>query len=153
MSEPAHVRSALTRATHDQLVYDLTGIERQYHALLDELPDVSVRFAVKACPHPAVLACLARVGAGFDAASPGEIELTLRNGALPDDVHYGNTVKSDRNLADFRLPVQYVLRPSLNFRGFAGTIASGLLRKGRKHTRRRGIEKADNRSFGKHFER
>lgn len=99
MSEPAHVRSALTRATHDQLVYDLTGIERQYHALLDELPDVSVRFAVKACPHPAVLACLARIGAGFDAASPGEIELTLRNGALPDDVHYGNTVKSDADIA------------------------------------------------------
>ena len=99
MSEPAHVRSALTRAGHDQLVYDLTGIEGQYHALLDELPDVSVRFAVKACPHPPVLACLARVGAGFDAASPGEIELTLRNGALPADVHYGNTVKSDADIA------------------------------------------------------
>ncbi|MGW3959576.1 GNAT family N-acetyltransferase [Amycolatopsis sp. NPDC005003] len=99
MPEPAHVRSALTRAGHDQLVYDLTGIERQYHALLDELPDVSVRFAVKACPHPPVLACLARVGAGFDAASPGEIELTLRHGALPADVHYGNTVKSDADIA------------------------------------------------------
>jgi bifunctional enzyme CysN/CysC len=39
-------------------------------------------------------------------------------------------IASDRNLADFRLPVQYVLRPDLNFRGFAGTIASGVLRKG-----------------------
>ena len=28
------------------------------------------------------------------------------------------------------LPVQYVLRPNLNFRGFAGTIASGILRRG-----------------------
>lgn len=39
-------------------------------------------------------------------------------------------VASDRNLIDFRFPVQYVLRPDLNFRGFAGTIASGSIRKG-----------------------
>src|SRR3954465_11954346 len=39
-------------------------------------------------------------------------------------------IASDRNLADMRFPVQYVLRPDLNFRGFAGTIASGILRKG-----------------------
>jgi len=39
-------------------------------------------------------------------------------------------IASDRNLTDFRLPVQYVLRPDLNFRGFSGTIASGVLRKG-----------------------
>jgi bifunctional enzyme CysN/CysC len=39
-------------------------------------------------------------------------------------------IASDRNLSDMRFPVQYVLRPNLNFRGFAGTIASGILRKG-----------------------
>ena len=37
---------------------------------------------------------------------------------------------SDRNLIDFRFPVQYVLRPNLNFRGFSGTIASGTVRVG-----------------------
>ncbi len=31
---------------------------------------------------------------------------------------------------DARLPVQYVLRPDLNFRGFAGTISSGVIRVG-----------------------
>ncbi|MFO0935711.1 MAG: sulfate adenylyltransferase subunit CysN [Gemmataceae bacterium] len=39
-------------------------------------------------------------------------------------------IASDRNLADLRFPVQYVLRPNLNFRGFAGTVASGIVRKG-----------------------
>lgn len=39
-------------------------------------------------------------------------------------------VGSRRNLIDFRLPVQYVIRPNQNFRGFAGTIASGTIRKG-----------------------
>ena len=32
----------------------------------------------------------------------------------------------DRNLTDLRFPVQYVIRPNLNFRGFAGTVASGV---------------------------
>ncbi|MEM7785100.1 MAG: bifunctional sulfate adenylyltransferase subunit 1/adenylylsulfate kinase, partial [Planctomycetota bacterium] len=39
-------------------------------------------------------------------------------------------ISSDRNLKDFRFPVQIVLRPDLNFRGFAGTISSGIVRVG-----------------------
>ncbi len=39
-------------------------------------------------------------------------------------------IAGDRNLRDLRLPVQLVLRPNLDFRGFAGTIASGIIRKG-----------------------
>jgi bifunctional enzyme CysN/CysC len=39
-------------------------------------------------------------------------------------------ISADRNLIDFRFPVQYVLRPNLDFRGFSGTIASGIIRKG-----------------------
>lgn len=36
----------------------------------------------------------------------------------------------DRNYNDFRYPVQYVLRPNLDFRGFCGKVASGVIRKG-----------------------
>ncbi len=36
----------------------------------------------------------------------------------------------DRNYTDFRYPVQYVLRPNLDFRGFCGKVASGVVRKG-----------------------
>jgi len=39
-------------------------------------------------------------------------------------------IGSDRNMEDFRFPVQLVLRPNLDFRGFAGTIASGIIRRG-----------------------
>ncbi|MGB7342866.1 MAG: sulfate adenylyltransferase subunit CysN [Pirellulaceae bacterium] len=39
-------------------------------------------------------------------------------------------IGSDRNMQDFRMPVQYVNRPNLNFRGFCGTIASGIIRPG-----------------------
>lgn len=43
-----------------------------------------------------------------------------------ETVHIGN----DHNLNDFRYPVQYVLRPNLDFRGFCGKVASGVVRKG-----------------------
>lgn len=39
-------------------------------------------------------------------------------------------IHHDRNMNDFRYPVQYVLRPNLDFRGFCGKIASGVVRKG-----------------------
>ncbi|KPP99799.1 sulfate adenylyltransferase subunit CysN [Marinobacter sp. HL-58] len=41
-------------------------------------------------------------------------------------------VSHDKNLEHFRFPVQYVTRPNLNFRGFCGTIASGVVRPGDK---------------------
>lgn len=34
------------------------------------------------------------------------------------------------NMDDFRYPVQYVLRPNLDYRGFSATIASGVVKKG-----------------------
>lgn len=39
-------------------------------------------------------------------------------------------VSADKNFEDLRFPVQYVNRPNLNFRGYCGTIASGVVRKG-----------------------
>ena len=36
----------------------------------------------------------------------------------------------DRNYTDLRYPVQYVLRPNQDFRGFCGKVASGIVRKG-----------------------
>jgi len=39
-------------------------------------------------------------------------------------------VRAGINESDFRYPIQYVLRPHLNYRGFSGTIASGSVKKG-----------------------
>lgn len=39
-------------------------------------------------------------------------------------------ISADRNFEDFRFPVQFVNRPNLDFRGYCGTIASGIVRKG-----------------------
>ena len=40
------------------------------------------------------------------------------------------SIENDHNLTDFRFPVQYVLRPNLDFRGFCGKVASGVIHKG-----------------------
>ncbi len=47
-------------------------------------------------------------------------------------LHHLETVNvgASRNLVDFRFPVQYVIRPHQNFRGFAGQIASGRISPG-----------------------
>ncbi len=39
-------------------------------------------------------------------------------------------IDNDHDFADFRFPVQYVLRPNLDFRGFSGKVASGVIRRG-----------------------
>ena len=39
-------------------------------------------------------------------------------------------ITSDRNFVDLRFPVQYVIRPNQDFRGYAGTVAAGVLRTG-----------------------
>ena len=47
-----------------------------------------------------------------------------------------NTIEiaNDRNFSDARFPVQYVNRPNLDFRGFCGTVAAGIFKKGDKIT-------------------
>ena len=66
---------------------------------------------------------------GDNVVNPSEHTPWYNGGTLMhilENVH----IASDRNLIDFRFPVQYVSRPDLNFRGFAGTIASGTVRPG-----------------------
>jgi len=68
-------------------------------------------------------------------------------------LHHLETVNlgANRNLVDFRYPVQYVVRPHQDFRGYAGRIASGTIRPGeevlilpsRQTTRIRTIETYD----------
>lgn len=101
------MRSVLAACDEDRVVFDLAGIEEQFRALMRELPGVAVRFAMKACPVDEVISALAALGGGCDAASPREIEQAVGCGVPVDRVHYGNTVKSDRHIADaFRLGVR-----------------------------------------------
>ncbi|MER5866289.1 type III PLP-dependent enzyme [Kitasatospora sp. NPDC002040] len=108
------LHAALASAPDDRIIYDLAGIAGQYAQLCEELPGVAVRFAMKACPVDRVLAQLAAQGAGFDAASPNEIAQAVRTGVPVDRIHFGNTVKSDRSIAEaYRLGVRDFATDSL----------------------------------------
>ncbi|WP_417446717.1 sulfate adenylyltransferase subunit CysN [Kangiella sp.] len=66
---------------------------------------------------------------GDNVVNPSENMKWFRGSPL---MHYLEIteIAHDINLEDFRFPVQYVNRPNLNFRGYAGTITSGSLRVG-----------------------
>ncbi|MFF2524001.1 type III PLP-dependent enzyme [Streptomyces liangshanensis] len=112
--ENTSMLTALAAATDDRIFFDLAGIEASYDVLIQELPDVAVRFAMKACPVDEVISCLAERGAGVDAANPNEIAQAIRSGVPADRIHYGNTVKSDRNIEDaYRLGIRDFATDSL----------------------------------------
>lgn len=69
----------------------------------------------------------ARFGDNVTAPSPN---MEWYNG--PTLLGHLETVEFEEERLDspFRFPVQYVLRPDLNFRGFAGTVAAGIVKPG-----------------------
>lgn len=78
---------------------DLDRVRANYLAMRAALPDAAVYYAVKANPAPEVVRQLAELGAGFDVASPGEIDLCLAQGAPPARLSYGNTIKTAADIA------------------------------------------------------
>jgi ornithine decarboxylase len=74
-------------------VIDLDTVRESHTRLRDTLPEARMYYAVKANPAPQIVRLLARAGAGFDVASREEIELCLDQGARPELISYGNTLK------------------------------------------------------------
>jgi len=66
---------------------------------------------------------------GDNVASRSKNIAWYQGGPLLDYLETVN-IASDRNLIDFRFPIQYVIRPDLDFRGYAGTVSSGVVRRG-----------------------
>jgi ornithine decarboxylase len=81
------------------LVIDLAVVEENYRELQRVLPLARVFYAVKANPAPEIVAKLAGLGACFDVASRGEIDLCLAAGAPAERLSFGNTIKKERDIA------------------------------------------------------
>ncbi|TRD15714.1 type III PLP-dependent enzyme [Palleronia caenipelagi] len=81
------------------LVVDTDIVAENFRALKRGLGDAAVHYAVKANPHPEIIARLHAEGCGFDAASRGEIELCLAQGIRPRNISFGNTIKRERDIA------------------------------------------------------
>ncbi|WPY95760.1 type III PLP-dependent enzyme [Limimaricola variabilis] len=81
------------------LVIDVDRVETQFEALKAGLGRADIHYAVKANPHPAIIERLVQLGSHFDAASRAEIELCLSQGARPEHVSFGNTIKRVSDIA------------------------------------------------------
>lgn len=98
---PARIRQFLDRTAPPTpcLVVDLDIVRDRYLAVRAALSTADICYAVKANPAPDVIALLAALGSGFDVASTAEIALCLANGARPDMLSYGNTIKKAADVA------------------------------------------------------
>jgi len=93
---------AFIRTSHfdrPTLVLDTDLVESQYQALAAGLGRARIHYAVKANPAKEIIERLVALGSHFDAASRGEIELCLSQGASPETISFGNTVKRPSDIA------------------------------------------------------
>lgn len=82
-------------------VYSTATLERHYQVFRDAFAprEVLVAFAVKANANIAVIATLARQGAGADTVSKGEIERALMAGVAPEKIIFSGVGKTADELA------------------------------------------------------
>ena len=81
-------------------VYSWTDVHDRYEALQTALEGIDHRicYAVKANSNLSILARLARLGAGFDIVSGGELERVLRAGGDPQRVVFSGVGKCDAEI-------------------------------------------------------
>lgn len=80
--------------------YDRQLLDARVHLLRTLLPsEVSLHYAVKANPMPAVVQHLAHTVDGLDVASLGELRTALDTGMSPKDISFAGPGKGDQELA------------------------------------------------------
>lgn len=82
------------------LLLDCEIIRQQYRALNAALPNVTLHFALKPLPHPAVVRTLLSEGASFDLATSGEVDLVAGQGVPADKTIHTHPIKRDHDIRD-----------------------------------------------------
>ena len=81
------------------LLLDPALARDRFAELAAALPGVRIHYAVKANPHPRLLACLHAAGCRFEAASWAEVRAAIRAGADPATVLFTHPVKPAADIA------------------------------------------------------
>jgi len=81
------------------IVVDLDVVRARYRTLRQALPEAEIYYAVKANPAAEVVSALAALGANFDLASPGELDICLGLNIAPQRLSFGNTIKRESAIA------------------------------------------------------
>ncbi|MCG9698723.1 type III PLP-dependent enzyme [Vibrio natriegens] len=82
------------------LMLDCDMIRKNYRALSQALPNVTLHFALKPLPHPTVVKTLLEEGASFDLATSGEVDLVKQQGVPADRTIHTHPIKRDRDIRD-----------------------------------------------------
>ncbi|HQQ62412.1 MAG TPA: alanine racemase [Pseudomonadales bacterium] len=82
------------------MLLDCDKLASQYRQLVAALPGVRLYYAVKAFPHAAIVNTLNQLGAGFDIASTGEINLLRSEYVNPRSTIHTHPIKKDRDIRD-----------------------------------------------------
>jgi ornithine decarboxylase len=91
--------AAVTQPAPPQLQLDLAQARESFRELTAALPGIAVHYAIKANPHPRLLACLHGAGCRFEAASWAEVRAAIRAGAAPSTVLFTHPVKPAGDIA------------------------------------------------------
>lgn len=98
------IESSVAQFGAPLILLDCNIIRRQYQALQLALPTVTLHFAMKPLPVPAVVRTLLMEGASFDLATTGEIELAASQGVPAERTIHTHPIKRD---ADIRAALDY----------------------------------------------
>ncbi len=82
------------------LELDIAAALERFLQLAAALPGTALHYAVKANPHPELLAALAAGGCRFDVASPSEVRAAVSAGATAETLVYSNPVKRRDHVAE-----------------------------------------------------
>ena len=109
----AQVKEAVARFGDGRpaLVLDVARVRENARRFARAMPPVRPHYAVKANPDRHVLLALAQEGAGFEIASPAELDLVRSIGVPAADVFYSNPVRSAE-------AIQYAARRGVQWYAF-----------------------------------
>lgn len=98
--EPGEIKRLVGQFGSPLLIIDCERVRAQYRRLQAALPGVDLHYALKPLPHPAVVAALAELGAGFDLASSGEVGIVRELGIAPARCIHTHPIKRDSDIRD-----------------------------------------------------
>lgn len=99
MSKAPDLRALVAKHGTPLLLVDCDVVRRQYRALHEALPGVTLYYALKPLPNAAVVAELRDLGACFDLATAGEIKLVRAAGIAPERCIHTHPIKSPAEIA------------------------------------------------------
>ena len=92
------VQHLVARYGSPLFVIDAERVRQQYRRLAAALPGVDLHYALKPLPHAALITTLNALGAFFDLATNGEVELVRRLGIAPERCIHTHPIKRDGDI-------------------------------------------------------